>query len=209
MRSVLALAVLAAGCTGLPENGPHHDSIYERLSDAPAWLFVRAETSSGSAIARRRDGDGWQSALAELAVERGYVRATIDDSGQLEITQLEIAFAPITLDAMFDAPAQLEDVHLRLAGPVRGEPAWRSEDDVSATLVAALDFGGAIAVGGDDAIPLVTAHLPPVTIDVALYGEGDRITASLAIAATGELWDWENAVELTELTLAVTAETVN
>lgn len=209
MRSVLALAVLAAGCTGLPENGPHHDSIYERLSEASAWLFVRSEASAGTAIARRRGADGWESELTELAVQRGYVRAALDESGQLEVTQLEIEIAPVTLDGMLDMPAQLEDVRLRLAGAVRGEPAWRSEDDVSATLVAALDFGGALAVGGDEAIPLVTAHLPPVTIDVALYGEGNHVAASLAIAATGELWDWENAVELTELTLAVTAETVN
>ena len=209
MRSLLALAVLAAGCTGLPESGPHHDSIYERLSEAPAWLFVRGEASAGTAIARRRGSDGWQSTLTDLAVQRGYVRASLDDSGQLEITQLEIAIAPVTLDGMFDTPAQLEDVRIRLAGPVRGEPAWQSEDDVSATLVAAFDFGGAIAFGGDEAIPLVTAHLPPVTIDVALFGDGNDVAASLAIEATGELWDWANAVQLTELTLAVTAETAD
>lgn len=209
MRSVLALAVFAAGCTGLPENGPHHDSIYERLSEAPAWLFVRSEMSSGTAIARRRGAEGWHSELTDVAVQRGYVRTAIDDSGQLEITELEIAFAPITLDGMLGKPAQLEDVQLRLAHPVHGEATWRSEDDVSATFAASFDFGGAIALDGAEAVPLVTAHLPPVTIDVALYGVGDHVAASLDVEATGELWDWGNAVQLTELALAVTAETAD
>lgn len=209
MRCLLVLTVLAAGCTGVPVNGPHYDSARERLSTVPTSLYVHDEASTGMVTARRRGHDGWRSAQTELAVQHGYVRAAVDDNGQLAIDQLDIAIAPITLDGMFGKPAQLQDVRLRLVEPARGEVTWTSADDATATLAVAFDFDWAIAFDGGEAFPLATQHLPPTTIDVVLAGNGEHVGAWLDLDAVGELWNWAGLVQISELALSVRAETAD
>ena len=114
----------------------------------------------------------------QLGIQRGYMRAGVDEDGQLEIDQLEIAIAPITIDGMFDRPVQLQDVILRLAEPVRSEAAWTSEDDATATLEMALDLGWAIAFDGGHVYRIPTQHLPPGSVEVVLSGSGAFSTTS-------------------------------
>ena len=209
MRCLLALTIFAAACTGVPHNGPHYDTVRERLSDAPAWLFIRDEASSGAVTARRRGHDGWVGNRLALAIERGYARIAIEDSGQLEIDQLEIVIAPITLEGVFGRPAHLHDVRLRLAKPVRSELAWTSEDEATATLVMPLDFGWAVAFDGGEAMSLATLHLPPESVDITLAGDGDHVSGRLEVRAAGELGNWADLVQISEMALSITAETAN
>ena len=40
MRYLLALTLVAAACTDVPSSGLHYDSVRDRLTDRPAWLYV-------------------------------------------------------------------------------------------------------------------------------------------------------------------------
>lgn len=210
MRCLIALTLFATACTNVPVGGPRYDSVRERLTATPTSLYVRVETSSGAVTARRRGHDGWLDGTTQLAVEHGYLRAAIDDrSGKLAIQKLEVAVAPITLEGVFEKSAQLQDVRLRLAEPAYSEAAWTSDDDATATLVMTFDFDWAIAFDGGQPYPLATQHLPPQTVQVVLAGSGDHVDASLDVDATGELWNWADLVQLTDLSLSLTAETAD
>jgi hypothetical protein len=207
MRYLLIVPLLAAACSDVPSSGLHYDSVRERVSEVPTWLYIQDEASSGTVTARRRARDGWVDCSTQLAISHGHLRATIDDNGQLAIDELEIAVAPIALDGMYDRPAQLQDVILRLAQPVRGEAAWTSDDDATATLPMVFDVGLAIAVDGKDPVRLVTQRRPPERVAVALGGNGDRVDASLDIDASGELWSWDGLVQVTEVAFSLNAAT--
>jgi hypothetical protein len=215
MRILVILLLFATACMDVPLSGPRYDSVRERLSEVSTSLYVRDDASSGAIGARRRGSDGWIVGGTDLAIERGYVRAAItdssqlDDRDQLEITQLEIALAPITLDAVFNRPAQLQDVTLRLTKPARGEAAWTSSDAATATLMMQFDFGWKIAFDGGEAYPLATQHLPLESVDVVLTGSGDHVGAWLDLEAAGQLWNWADIVQITDLSLSVRADTAD
>lgn len=209
MRCLLLLALAATACTDIPFNGPHYDSVRERLTDAPASLYVRRDASSGAITARRRDRDGWSSGTAAVAIEHGYVRAEIDDSGRIAVGELEIALGPIALDGVFSKPAELRDVHARLTDRVAADPTWTSADRAVATFAMTFDFDWSISFDGGEPYPLATQQLPPVDVDVVLDGDGDHVEASIDIAAAGELWSWADLLEVTELSLSLDAETAD
>src|SRR4029079_10711191 len=117
MRYLLALTLFAAACTDVPSSGLHYDSVRDRISDRPAWLYVRDEASSGTITARRWSGERWIVRTSPIPVEHGHLRAAIGDNGQREVEQLEIGVAPFMLEGIFDTPAELRNVVLRLAAP--------------------------------------------------------------------------------------------
>jgi hypothetical protein len=209
MRYLIVLTLFAAACTDIPLTGPHYDSVRERLSNRPTALYIHDETSSGSVTARRRGHDDWITGTAALAIEHGHLRAALDDNGQLAIDQLEIAVAPIALDGVFSKPAQLQDVKLRLVEPVRSDAAWTSDDNAAASLVMQLDFDWSIAFDGGEAYPLASQHLPPQSVDVTLAGSGDHIEALVDLEAAGELWNWADIVQITELSLSLSGSTAD
>lgn len=207
MRYLLVLVLATTACTDVPLGGPHYDSVLARLAEVPTSLYVHDEASSGTVTARRRGGDGWIAGSTTLAIEHGYLRAALDDDGRLAIDQLEIAIAPIALDGVFERPAQLQDVRVRLREPVRGDVTWTSVDDASATVDMAFDLDWAITFAGDDPYPLATQHISVDAVAVELGGYGDHVDARLTIDASGELWSWADLVQITDLALSVTAET--
>lgn len=209
MRIFYTLILFATACTEFPLSGPQYDSVRERMSDAPTSLYVHDESSTGTIGARRRGSDGWIAGTTDIAIERGYLRAAIDDGGQLAIDQLTIDLAPISLDGVFSKPAHLEGVQLRLAGPARSDAAWASSDDAAASLLMTFDFDWSIVIGDADPYPLATQQLPPQRVDVVLTGDGDHVEAAVNVAASGELWNWADLIEITDLTLALTAETAD
>lgn len=206
MRKSLALILLTTACTNVPVNGPSYDSVRERLTDVPTSLYIRDEASTGSITAGRRVGEAWSSGATELAIERGYVRAAIDDSGHLAIQRLEIDVAPIQL-GVFEKPAELQDVHLRLATPVQGDVVWTSDDEATASIAMGFEFDWAIKFAGDDPYGLGTQQLPLTRVDVVLGGDGDNVTAQIDIVASGELWNWAGLVEMTDISMSLDART--
>jgi hypothetical protein len=207
MRYLLVLAVLATACTDLPSNGPHYDSVHQRLSDTPTWLYVRDEASIGAIAARRRGGgDSWIAGATTLTIEHGHLRISLDGSGRLAIDQLEIALAPIVLDGVFGKPAELHDVQLRLAARASSDATWTSTDDATASLAMKLAFDWAIVLDGAEPYPLATQQLGPATVDLVLAGNGDRVDAHLALDASGVLWSWADLVQITELALSISAK---
>ncbi|HEY5946867.1 MAG TPA: hypothetical protein VIV40_15295 [Kofleriaceae bacterium] len=209
MRYLLFLALLGTACTDVPVELNRYDSVRDRMSAVPTYLYVHDEASSGAVTARRRGSDGWITGSAELAIERGYMRARIDDEGQLQIDQLSVDIAPIALEGVFQKPAELQDVQLRLAQPVRSPMAWASADDATASLVMLGDFDWGISLDGADSYLLATQQLPPQTVQVAFTGSGDHIEASLAFDAAGELWTWADIIQVTNLSLSLTAMTAD
>lgn len=207
MRYLVLLTVVAAACTDVPSSGLHYGSVRERLADRPTSLYVHDEASSGAITARRHDRDAWITSTTPLAIPYGHMRAAIDDSGNLTIDQLEIAVAPIAMDRMFDKPAQLQSVSLRLAKPLLSETAWTSADDATATLTMVFDLNWAIAFDGGRPFTLPTRRLPPESVHVVLAGDGDHIKVLLDIEASGELWNWADRVQITEVSLSLSAET--
>src|SRR5262245_44708497 len=105
MRYLLALMLFTAACAGVPASGQHFDSVHDRLSEEPIWLFVHDDVSSGLVTGRRLGTDGWTTSTTKFGLEHGHLRATLGDDGQLAIDELEIAIAPIVLERMFDRPA--------------------------------------------------------------------------------------------------------
>jgi hypothetical protein len=206
MRILVALTLFTTACiSGVPESGPpQYDSVHERMSAIPTWLFIHDDTSSGT-LSARRGHDGRTATTTPLMLDRGYVRTVIDDSGQLTIDQLELAVAPFTMDRMFDKPTRLQNVLLRLTEPVRASVAWTSDDNASATLPMAFDVGWALVLDGGDPIPMATQRLPRESVQLELSGTGDHIEASLTVDATGELWSCDD-VEVTQVTLSLHAE---
>jgi len=209
MRYLIVITLFATACTDVPLNGPHYNSVRERLSAAPTSLYVHDETSSGAITARRRGSDDWIVGKTDVTIERGYVRARIDSDGQLSIDQLEIAVAPIALDGVFAKPAELQDVVLRLTDGVRSEATWASPDAARATLAMELAFDWAIAIDGAEPYPLASQRMPLQRVDVVLAGDGDHVDAFIDVDAAGELWNWADIVQITGLELALTAATAD
>jgi hypothetical protein len=209
MKYLIVISLFATACTDVPLNGPHYNSVRERLSAAPTSLFVHDEASSGAITARRRGSDEWIVGTTGVTIERGYVRAGIDANGQLEIDQLEVALAPITLDGVFAKPAVLQDVVLRLAEGVHSEATWASPDAARATLQMELAFDWAIAIDGGEPYPLASQRMPLQHVDVVLTGDGDHVDAFIDVDAAGELWNWADIVQITALDLSLTAATAD
>lgn len=209
MRSLLALTLFVAACTSSSPGGePTYDSVRDRLADGPTQLVVEAAGSTGSITARRWTPSGWVEGNTAVAIESGELSAKIDGRGELSLDKLVVALAPIDIpDEVFKKPAQLSDVRVSLTETAAGEVRWTSDDDATATLVLDLDFDWAITIGGAKT-PLGTQHLPPVTVDLSLTGAGDHVSASIALAAEGELWNWAGLIQMTALELSLEAETV-
>jgi hypothetical protein len=207
MRYLLLLTLATAACTDVPSSGLQYDSVRERLADRPTSLYVHDEASSGAVTARRWERDAWITTTTPLAIPRGHMRAAIDDSGALTIDQLEIAVGPVTMDRIFGKPAQLQNVALRLAKPLLSDTAWTSDDDATATLTMVFDFNWSIAFDGGRPFTLPTQRLPPESVHVELAGDGDHVRVLLDIDASGELWNWNDLVQITDVSISLSAET--
>ena len=85
---------------------------------------------------------------------------------------------------------------------------WRNDNDAEATLTVALDLEWTIAIG-DTSTMLGTQHLPPVTVNATLSGDGEHIEATASLDAQGTLWSWADLLKLTELKLDLNAATVD
>ena len=206
MRKFLALALFATACTDVPVNENNFDSVRERLTDEPTSLYVRTGSSFGTITARRRLGDGWSTAATPLEIQRGYVRTSIDANGQLAIQRLELDLAPIEL-GIFERPAQLQDVHIRLAKPVAADLAWSSEDDATTAMAMPFEFDWSVKFQGDEPYQLATQRLPETSADVMLAGDGNHVAALIDVKASGELWNWADILEMTDISISLDAAT--
>jgi hypothetical protein len=211
MRSpVLALSLFAAACTANSPTGTESfDSVRERLREAPTRLFIGGEDSTGLVTARRWTQDGWIAGDHTLTIESGELHASVDASGRLELTSFEVGVAPIELpEEVFKKPAQLSDVKVKLVESTAGAAQWTSENEATARLTLKLDLEWAISVNGGKT-PLGEQKLPPIDVDFTLSGDGDFVGATIALAASGELWSWAGLLELTKLELQLGAQTTD
>jgi len=209
VRTFLALSLFTAACTSGDPGAAGYDSVRDRLADGPTRLSVGAAGSTGTITARRWTPTGWVEGTTEIAIDSGELLARVDAQGTLTLDTLVIDLAPIDISQeVFKKPAQLDDVRITLTRPASAAATWTSDDDATATVDLDLDFDWLISIDGKKT-PLATQHLPPVAIDVALTGAGDHVDASLSLAATGELWNWADLLEMTSLELSVSAATVD
>lgn len=207
MRKLLALTLFATACTNVPVNENSYDSVRQRLTETPTSLYVHDETSSGSITARRRVGDGWDNGTTGLKIERGYVRAALDANGELAIQRLELDLAPIQL-GLFEKPAELKDVHVRLSKPVQSAVVWGSDDEATSIVAMPFEFDWSIKFAdATEPYPLATQMLAPSSVAFVLGGDGDHVTARIDIDASGELWNWADILQMTDISMSLDAET--
>ena len=216
MRSAFALLLLATvtastgACTSPDPTGTEtYASVRDRLEHKPTRLYIGSEGSSGTITAQRWTSDGWVAGETDVSISGGELRATVNGAGTLELQQFQVSVAPIDIPKeVFQKPAQLKDVKVKLAAATKGETNWSSDDDATVTLTLSLDLDWSIAVNNTQT-PLGTQHLPPVPVDIALTGAGDHVDASIGLHAQGELWNWAGLLELTGLELALSGETTD
>lgn len=210
MRMLLASTMVLAACTtAAPTTESGYDSVRDRLEDGPQRLFVGSEGSTGTVTARRWTDAGWVEGITPLAITSGEVRAKVDSRGKLGLDAFEVAVGPIDIpEEVFNKPAQLQDVKVKLASMVSADTHWTSDDEATATLKLKLDLEWSIAINGGRT-PLGTQHLPEITVDMTLVGDGDHVDATFGLAAAGELWSWAGLIEMTKLELALSAETLD
>jgi hypothetical protein len=206
MRKLLAITLFATACTNVPSNENDYDSVRQRLTDEPTSLYVRSGSSFGTITARRRLADGWSTAETPLEIERGYVRTSIDANGQLAIQRLELDLAPIEL-GLFERPARLQDVHVRLVKPVVADVAWMSEDDATTAMAMPFEFDWSVKFQGDEPYALATQRLPETSAEVLLAGDGNHVAAQIDVTAAGELWNWADILEMTDISISLDAAT--
>lgn len=206
MRKLLALTLFATACTNVPTNDNEYGSVRERLTDEPTSLYVRTGSSFGTITARRRLADGWSAAETPLVIERGYVRTSIDGQGQLAIQRLELDLAPIEL-GLFERPARLQDVHVRLVKPVMADVAWTSDDEATTAMAMPFEFDWSVKFQGDEPYQLASQRLPETSADVLLGGDGNHVDAQIDVKASGELWNWADILEMTDISISLDAAT--
>lgn len=202
--------MFAAACTANSPSGTEgFDSVRERLREAPTRLVIAGETSTGTVTARRWTQGGWIEGDHTLTIDSGELKASVDGSGRLELAAFEVGVAPIDIpEEVFKKPAQLADVKVKLVEAASGAATWDGDNDATARLSLALDLEWAISVNGGQT-PLGEQHLPRIDVDFTLSGDGEYVGATIALAATGELWDWAGLLEMTKLELSLGAETTN
>jgi hypothetical protein len=209
MRKYLALILLVSACTEVPSSGPNFDSVRERLTTQSTWLFVHDEASTGSITARRRVGEAWNGGTTELKIERGYVQLSMNDSGALAIDRLAFDLGAIEL-GLFEKPAELQDVQVRLAEPVHADVVWRSDDEAIAVMPMPFAFDWAIKFSDEEqAYPLATQKLPATNVAISLGGNGDQVSARIDIDASGELWNWADVLQMTDISVSLEASTAD
>jgi hypothetical protein len=210
MRSLLALTLFATACTSpSPSAGESYDSVRDRLSSGPTRLFMGGGESSGVVTARRWTSGGWIEGDTPLVIGGAELSATVDANGQLTLTSFEVDVAPIEIpEDVFKKPAELSDVRIKLTAPARAAATWSTDDTATVTLGVALDLDWSITVNGGKT-PLGSQHLPPIDVNLTLGGDADVVEANIALAASGELWNWAGLLKLSHLELAVAATTVD
>ena len=203
MRFCMGL-VLVLGCSSVPE-APNEATVRDRLA-TPTTLWVGAGTSSGTITASRNTSTGWQDGQTALAIADGQLDASVDSTGALAITALDIELQPIELPAdILGQAAELRDVKLGLASAPGIAAAWSDDDDASANATVDLALDWTLAVNGN-ASPLGTEQLQGVTLAITLAGgAGEPVTATIDASGTGELWSWADLVKLEGLSLSLAA----
>lgn len=206
-RLALFLFVAATGCatSSVPEGAPTYSSVKDRLAH-PTRFYMDPQPGAGMLTAERYTHDGWVTGMTPISVTHGDLDASLDKTGKLTVTTLEVDVDPIDIpDSVFGKPAQLRDVRFTLPQPALADVVWSTDNDAEVTLTLALDLDASIAINGPQGSPLGTQHLPPVVITTMLTGAGDHVDAQLSLDAKGTLWNWADLFKLTELQLSVAA----
>lgn len=179
----------------------------ERLM-AETHLFVAAQDSAGTITAQRRLTTGWAEGLVKLQIEGGELVANTDGDGNLVINALEIAFQAVTIPpSVLGREARLTDLHLRLTAPTHAMSTW--DGDADARAIAPLDLELSWSLAFDDTqLPLGMPRLPLLPANLHFAGDGVRIAAEIRVHAPGELWNWADLVKLSDLELALGAQTL-
>jgi hypothetical protein len=200
--------LLCSACTAsvaTPDDPP--DSVRERLERDDTQLLMSPADSRGVITAGRRTSDGWQTGIVDLHVESGELVLSADSSGAITLQHFALALAPIDVPAsVIGHGAQLSQVRLDVAKPVRVDASWTDDNDSHGKVELDLVLSWALVVDGSTA-PLGAPNLPAVPGELVLTGDGSVVHAGLRIHAPGELWSWAGLVKLEDLELVLAART--
>ncbi|HEY4056797.1 MAG TPA: hypothetical protein VGM39_09315 [Kofleriaceae bacterium] len=199
------LLLSACSTTAAPPTDATASSVRERLA-SPTRLMVSAQASSGSIVAGHYVDGAWSTATVPLTIENGAVSAKLDDSGGIAVTELGLGFAPLTLP--LDTSPQLTNIRLDLGAPIDATTTWTNEDNAAATASISLALSWALLVGGT-ATPLSDETFSAVPIQLVLDGDGATVDGEVTVSAKGTLWSWADLVELDDLSLTLTAATLD
>src|ERR1700689_642623 len=183
MRALILLPLIA--CTSTPPLGDAAPTTVRDHLATPTRLLVSATQSTGSITASHYTTDGWQSGSIAIAIADGELDATVDATGQLQISTFSLHVDPIDIPMdSFGTAAQLRDVQLALATTTAATTTWSDDNDATATATFELDLNWSIEVG-DNVLQLGTQHLPPIPTTLALFGDGDHVATTLQLTGAG------------------------
>lgn len=209
MRLVLPSLALFAACTSPLADAPDPPpaSVRARLAEDGARLLMSAPDSAGTVMVQRKITNGWETGLADLAVEFGELAISADDAGDVSIEALSIALEPIEIPAsVFNREAQLSHVRATLARPARVTTTWADDDTARLSATLDLAFAWSLTVEGNTS-GLGAPDLPPLALAIEVTGDGTVVRASIRAGANGELWSWAGLIRLQDIALVLAAET--
>ena len=189
---LLPLALLSACAIAGDDTSPAvATSVRERLAE-PTHLALRAGANTGAITVRPY---GTAPSRIPLVPSDGELTTVLAADGELTFASLGIGFAPIALPSN----SALAQVRLELRSPTSTTAFWTGEDAATAHAQLAMALSWAIVVDGST-LPLNGQALT-LPVDLALNGDGQTVTAAIAVDARGELWSWSSLVELDDLSL--------
>ncbi len=177
-------------------------SLRERLETAPTRMLLAPAASFGSVSVGHYVDGAWQTSRVTLPLDSGAVTTTLDETGRVVITELELGFKTIALPIAQDAT--LTQVRLDLGAPITTETTWNDENDAAATASLPLALAWTLTVDGT-ATPLGDQKLPALPVQLELGGDGAKVDGTVLVTAPGKLWSWADLVELDDLSLTLQA----
>jgi hypothetical protein len=210
MRAALFLVCFAACSTDVVESSaPPPASVRARLvEDTMTRLILSAEDSAGTITVQRKISGGWETGLADLAVDFGEVVASADPvTGEVTIEKLSIALEPIEIPAsVFNREASLSHVRAELETPAIVKTTWTDDNTAHLTAMLDLAFSWSLTVEGNTS-GLGAPDLPPLALEIEVTGNGSVVRAHVDAGAGGELWSWAGLLKLEDLALTLAAQT--
>jgi len=172
----------------------------------PTLLEVAGPDSAGAITASRKTSEGWVPGLADLKIQSGELVLSADgEAVTLEEFRLDVGDIVVP-ESVLGYPLALTEIHLSLIDPVKAVVTWNGDDDARGDAAIDLELEWSL-LNHDVTSPLGSPDLPPVPVELAITGNGERVHAEVRVRAPGELWKWANVFRLEDLSLVIASDT--
>jgi hypothetical protein len=206
MRRLFLLTTLLVSACSSPSpfsSDPEFASVRDHLTRTTE-LAIAPASSGGTINASHYTHDGWIGGDVPLVIESGEVTAQADEHGQLQISRLRVALAPIAVSKdVISAPTQLDHLQLDLEkAPVVATTEWTGGDRATATTELALQLSWSVTIDGTTSA-LGPQHLPVIPAAITVGGDPDSVDATFTLDLDGSVWGWAGLIDIRDLRLVL------